>query len=220
MLDTVVFTDKEVIDFFTDEMLLVKINAEQDTTLARKYHVMGYPTNVLINRDGSEIDRLIGYEPAEDFMTTMRGFAMGRGTLADLVSRYASDPTRAGAFEIADKYKYRGDSTDAETWYDKVVALGQPTDSLSGEAELARADMYRRLKVYPKAVAQFGAMMQKFEGTRFEEIAEFYRAYTLQSMNDSTAAIKAYEGFIDHHPTSEDADYARDQIEKLANNGK
>ena len=220
MLDTAVFTDPSVIDFFTDEMLLVKINAEVDTALANHYHVLGYPTGVLVDRHGVEVDRLIGYEPAQDYMDIMRGYAEGKGTLADLENRYADQPDRPLAFEIGDKYKYRGDTTDAETWYDKVISLGQPTDSLSGEAQLARSDMFRRTKDYPKAVKGFAAMMQNFAGTRFAEIAEFYRAYTLQSMKDTDGAIKAYEGFIDHYPTSEDVDYARDQIEKLQNEGK
>ncbi len=217
MLDTVVFTDKNVIDFFTDEMLLVKINGEVDTSLAQKYHVMAYPTSVLVNSDGTEIDRLIGFEPAPDYMDIMRGYAEGRGTLADLLNRYAGQPDRALAFEIGDKYKYRADTVDADNWYDKVIELGQPTDSLSGEATLARADMYRRTKDYRKAVEQFGAMMERFSGTQFAEVAEFYRAYTLQKMKDRPAAIHAWEEFIQHWPQSEDVQYANDQLEKLNN---
>jgi len=58
-LDTVTFVDSAVIAM-SQNLVFAKINAEKDTVTAQLYKVRGYPTVVLMNADGSEIDRIGG----------------------------------------------------------------------------------------------------------------------------------------------------------------
>jgi thioredoxin-related protein len=45
--------------------------------LQKKYDVEGFPTLVLLNADGKEVGRQLGYEPGspEDFITKLKGFS-------------------------------------------------------------------------------------------------------------------------------------------------
>ncbi|MEW5994426.1 MAG: thioredoxin fold domain-containing protein [Candidatus Zixiibacteriota bacterium] len=214
-LDTVVLTDSGVVDFFTNEMVLAKINGKQDTVLRDRHKVSAFPTLVMIGKDGAEIDRIVGYLPPDAFLKTLRQYRQGIGTLADLLSRVEKAPDRELFFKIADKYKYRGGEEEATGWYQKVIEMGDPKDSLTWESRMALADMHRRAKEYDRAVESFSAIIDDFEGTKFGADAEVWRAYVLQQKGDTTAALKAYEAFIQHYPESEDAEFAGKQIAKL-----
>ncbi|MDX9858356.1 MAG: tetratricopeptide repeat protein [candidate division Zixibacteria bacterium] len=217
MLDTVVFVDSSVKEYFTNEMVLVKVNAEKDTLLARRFHVSGYPTAVLVTNTGEEVDRIVGYAPPDEYLKTIKDYRNGIGTLDDLLTQAGAGPDRELFYKVADKYKYRGGDSAAIAWYTKVVEAGEPTDSLSGEARMALADMHRRAKEYDKSLATFAAIKNDFGTGRFAEAAGIWTAIVYRAMGDTTAAINAFEAFISSYPESEDVGYAKAQVEKLKN---
>ena len=211
------FVDSVAVDFFANDVVLVKVNSKVDTLLAEKYSVSAVPTFVLTDANGEEIDRIVGSDSTEAFLQTIRDYENGIGTLDDLLHRAESETDRSLFFEIADKYKYRGGSDEAQTWYARVIDEGEPTDSLSAESRFSIADMFRRAKEYDRSHEEFGKIMSDFEGTMFAQDAEIYMAIINRQQGDTAAAIKAFEGYIKHYPESEDVEYANKQIEKLKN---
>jgi tetratricopeptide (TPR) repeat protein len=212
-----VFINPKVIEFFDKEMILVQVDGEKDTVLAKKYAISGFPTLVMLDPKGEEIDRVPGYLPPDEFMKTFRDYKNGIGTLADLLNQAKTKTDREMFYNIAEKYKYRGGPVDAETWYNKVIAAGQPRDSLSGESRVAIADMYRRAKDYPKALGMFQAITNDFKEGQFGEAGVIYSAIVYGKMGDTANAIKTFEEFIAKFPKSEDVEYASKQITKLKN---
>ena len=208
-------TDQKVIDFFTNEMILAKVNGKEDTLLAQQHHIVAYPTLVMVDTVGDEVDRIVGYMEPDSLLTELRNYQKGIGTLADLLSKAEAGPDRSLSFDIAEKYHYRDGREEAVTWYQKVIDDGDPCDSLSGESRMAIGDMHIRAKEYDFAALAFTSIMNDFEGTQFAEDAEIWRAYTYRKKGDTTAAIAAFEEFIEHYPESEDVDYAEKQIKKL-----
>lgn len=211
------FVDSVAIDFFANDVVLAKVNAEVDTVLAQQYHVRGYPTSVLMDKDGQEIDRIVGYKPAEEFLQTIRDYANGIGTLDDLLRRAETESDRTLFSEIADKYKYRGGSEEALAWYSRVLEAGDPRDSLAGETRTAIADLFRRDRDYDRALEEFSGIAEDFAGTMYAQDAEIYKAIIYHQKGDTATAIEAFEGYIEHYPESEDVEYAQSQIEKLKN---
>ncbi len=218
VLDTVTYIDPAVIKFFDEEMLLVKVNAEVDTALTQKYHVSGYPTLVMINKDGEEIDRLVGYAEPTEFMEIFRNYANGIGTLDDLLNKAKDSTDRALFYEIADKYRYRGGSEESKVWFQRVIDEGDARDSLAGECRLALADTERRAKNYEAAIAAYKEVAKDFKGMMAGEDAEIWTAIAYRQSGDTAAAISQFEKFVADYPTSEDGvAYATEQIEKLKN---
>lgn len=219
MLDTVVFIDTQVVKFFTNEMILAKFNAEADTALARQYRVSAFPTLVMVDKEGTEIDRIVGYMAPDAFVKQLRDYAQGIGTLDDLLHKAQSgvDSLRRISFEIADKYKYRGVNDEAMSWFKKIIEQGDAHDSLSGEARMAIADLFRRDKDYMKALVEYAAIMEEFNGRPFARDAEMWTAIVYRQKGDTATAIGAFEDYIRHYPESEDVKYAREQIERLKN---
>ncbi len=218
VMDTGTLEKQAAIDAFSKQYVLTKINAEVDTAIATKYAISGYPTTVMLDKDGNEIDRIVGYMPADDFLKTLSEYQQGIGTLADLLSKSEKEPTRQMSYDIADKYKYRGKLADAKVWYDKVIAAGSPKDSMSGECRGALADMLRRDKKWDDAIAAYASVMTDFAGTPFATNAEIMRAIVYSKKGDTTASIGAFEAFIKNNPKADpdDLDYAKKQIDKLS----
>jgi len=216
-MDTVVFVDSVAIDFFANDVILVKVNTDVDTILPEEYLISGVPTFVLLDVNGEEIDRIVGSDSTGAFLQTIRDYEDGIGTLDDLLRRAETETDRNLFFEIAHKYKYRRGSDEAQTWYARVVDEGDPTDSLSGESRFSVADMFRRAEEYDRAHEEFSSIMNDFKGTMFAQEAEIYKAIIYRNQGDTAAAINAFEGFIKHYPESEDVEYSTKQIEKLKN---
>ncbi|MEA3297048.1 MAG: thioredoxin fold domain-containing protein [candidate division Zixibacteria bacterium] len=227
-IDTVVLTDSAAIEFFSSEMILVKINAGKDTVvtakndtiyakdLAEKYHISGYPTIVMLDTDGVEIDRLVGYLPPAEFIKTFRNYGKGIGTLADLLGKVETKPDRSLYYRIAEKYKYRGGSEEAVKWFQRIIDEGSPTDSLSGESRMALADLMRRNKDYDKAIGNYALIAKDFKGKEIGENAEVWTAITFRQKGDTAEAIKRLEDYVKAHPESKDnVTYCQKQIENL-----
>lgn len=215
MVDTVVLKDSAAIEFFNNEMALVKVNAEKDTILAKEYHVSGYPTLVMLGADGKEVDRLIGYIPPEPFLQKFRDYANGIGTLDALLEQATTKTDRTLFMEIGRKYKYRSDADDATYWYTKALEEGDALDSLAGECRTALADMHRRSGDYDLALAEYGAVSKDYGGMYAGTEAELMIAVIYSKTGDTTRAITAFEAFIKNNPDHENVEYCKKQIAKL-----
>ena len=209
------FVEPKVIDFFTNDMILAKVNGDIDTATARKYAVSGFPTAVMLAPNGQEVDRIVGYAPPDEYLKTLVDYRNGIGTLDNLLAIAKDSSDRMLYYNIADKYKYRGGSDLAAEWFGKVIAAGPPTDSLSGESRMAMADLQRRAKKYDDALASFVSIEKEFAGLIFAEQANIWQGIVYRQKGDTTAAIGAFEKFIELYPKSEDVEYAKKQIDKL-----
>lgn len=214
-LDSAVFSDTAGINYFSNKVILAKVNAKVDTTLAKTYKISGYPTAVLVDKDGVEIDRVVGFYEVADYIEILENYRKGIGTLADLVEQAQGNEDRLLYHDIADKYKFRGGVVEAEEWYNKTIRLGEPADSVSGECRFAIADMFLRAKEYDRSIEEFRKIVDDFKGQDYSMTAEMYIGYTFDRKGDTAAAIEAFEQFIEQHPEAEDAEYAQTEINRL-----
>ena len=211
------FTDPKAIDFFTNNMILVKVNAKVDTAVSNRYHAKAFPTSILIRKNGEEVDRLLGNDSADGYIQTFVDYTNGIGTLDDLLGRAEGVVDRSLFLEIADKYKYRGDADDATPWLNRVIEAGEPLDSLSGEARMSLAYMLRRAEKYDEAIAAFDKIAEEFVDTYHGMDAVIYQGICHRAKGDTATAIATFEAYIETFPESEDVEYAQGQIEKLSN---
>lgn len=187
-----VLTDPRAINFLGSEVVFAKINAEVDTNVSKAYKVMGYPTFLLTDANGREIERIAGFLGTEDFIKTVNDYRNGIGTLDALLEKSKQGQDRNLYFVIADKYKYRGDTKNAKDWFDKILATGEKKDSLSGETYMAIGDMYRRDKQNEQAMAVYQQVVADFAGTSFEGQGMLSVGHTYRRLSEFEKALAIY----------------------------
>ncbi len=92
MLDKNTWTDSEVIKLLRDKTVSLRLDAEKETALAKRYKIEAYPSVLLIKPDGTEIDRLVGYRDPKLFMSDFNAALAGK----DSVARAKDKVTAAG----------------------------------------------------------------------------------------------------------------------------
>jgi tetratricopeptide (TPR) repeat protein len=106
--------------------ILMHMNTDEAATkpLAKKYHLGGIPTVVVIDPQGLEVDRIIGYDDDRSaWLKTLLAYLYGIDTVQDLQARFETKPDVVMAHDLAQKYLDRGDGTNALVWVDKSRAL-------------------------------------------------------------------------------------------------
>ncbi len=84
----------------------VHVDAEkgEGVALAKKYGARGFPTLVIVDAAGDEVDRIVGYLPPDKFVPEIARIARGEGTLPALRKQVADHPDDLGlALDLADK---------------------------------------------------------------------------------------------------------------------
>jgi thioredoxin-like negative regulator of GroEL len=90
-LDKTTWQDKNVVKFFTDSAIALKIDAEAQADLARKFRIKAYPTIVFVKADGDEIDRVVGYLDAAQFLDTAKSAIAGKSILTHTKEAFEQD---------------------------------------------------------------------------------------------------------------------------------
>ena len=95
-MDREVFGHATVAEFANANYVVYKIDAEkgEGPELAKKYAVEGYPTFVLLDSAGEEVDRQVGSSPREDFLGYMKAVHAG-DHLKSLRAKAEKDPEDA-----------------------------------------------------------------------------------------------------------------------------
>jgi len=107
---------------------------------AKRFNVQGYPTLILLDRKGEEIDRQAGYSPMPAFLQTFQDFERGVGTLSALQTQLATAPGDLPlALRVARKLEERGRAGEARAAFQAIVA--QDPRNASGVADEADADL-------------------------------------------------------------------------------
>ena len=65
-----VFPSPEFISV-AQRFVCIRVDAEARRDLASKYRVHGYPTAVILDSSGRELQRIVGYKPAKDYAAAL-----------------------------------------------------------------------------------------------------------------------------------------------------
>lgn len=115
-LDKDTFSRPEVGEAMT-AFVNVHVDAEkgEGVSLAKKYGVTGFPTLVVVDAAGDEVDRIVGYLKPEPFVKEVKRILSGEGTLPALKAKAEANP----------------DDVDAGVAYASKVFVTKPEDALA-----------------------------------------------------------------------------------------
>lgn len=168
-MDSEVYTKQEVITelggFVTYK---VDVDKPASRSLTDQFKVTALPDVVVCKPDGTEIDRFLGFRPADRFLATVRDYAAGRNTLTDLEKRLAATPDDPQTLlQAGNKFAERGNVAKARPALKHLLELdpdnerGYGLQAVNGLAQMAAMErnytetvdyLQRALHDYPAAV--------------------------------------------------------------------
>jgi tetratricopeptide (TPR) repeat protein len=220
MMDTTTFIDPAVVGF-AKNFVFAKVNGHVDSLLERNVGISGHPTVILFAPDGQEVDRLLGYFPADTFMLELNNYLAGKNTLADYLSRVAAAPNDPQLhYTLADKWTARSKYAEARTHYNKVLELDPENKlGLNDDASYYLAFLCRKEKNFLKAIDGFRAMIKAYPASELREDAETYIPWLYAQAGDSAQALKYYKEFLVNFPASKETEWVTEQIQKIEHPG-
>jgi len=203
MLDTVTYRNEEVIKL-AEKFISVKVNGKVDTVLSRTFGIAGYPTVVLTRADGSEIDRVFGYQPPEEFIQTINDYLVDKNTLADYLRKADTTVSLPLYATIADKYTGRSMYDKAEEYYRKILQEDPANkQGYSDSALYNLGQMKTRAKDYTGALEILDKLPATYPESDLADDAVYYRGITLRRADRFDDAIAALTAFMEKYPSSD-----------------
>jgi len=159
--------------------------------IIQHYKISGFPSVVFVDKDGTEIDRIIGYLPPEEFLKELQRIQRGENTIADYIKRTTENPEDFNLWKIlASKYEERGDLQSAvEVW--ESVEEANIGDPLTVQYKLI--ELYAHINKDETGLEEFVVNNLDSEFTPYA----FRNIVNIQRRNKNTEAeVKTWINFV------------------------
>ncbi len=163
-LDEETFTDGRVVRLLSERFVPVHVDAErgEGAAVAERYHVMAYPTLLVLEAGGLEKGRIVDFVGPDDLVAQVTALADGGNVLARLDAEADAHPDDLERlFRAAHAHMLAADRAGAEERY----------------ARIELADPKGELGLLPKVAFDRAAMVEKLDGdceaarARYEAVA-------------------------------------------------
>ena len=201
-LDKMVFSDAEAGDYLNNNFVCLKVDGEkgEGPGMMEKFGIHGYPTVLVLDAQGNEIDRVVGFGgDKDDFIQTVKDYAAGKNTLSSLIKQANENP---GDVElnatVARKLLMRSDTEKALAFYQKVVA--SDPDDQNGFTEDARfqiAAAKLTLNNDDRDIRAFisGKPSNRYLQSAYSRMIRFY-----ETNENLEKALATYQELVDEFP--------------------
>jgi len=201
-LDKAVFSDEEIGQFINNKFVSLKVDGEkgEGPELMKRFGVPGYPTIILFDQNGEEIDRLVGFDGNKDeYFQTLQNYLEGKNTLKDYLSRIETESDNVELnYEMATKFLYREEEDRALKYYQRVVDL-DPSDEYGhrDEAQYQISSIRMRINDDPQSLQEFIKNSTNESNLRraYSSLARYYRNH-----KDFEKLIATHEECIARYP--------------------
>jgi thioredoxin-like negative regulator of GroEL len=132
--------------FLEKRFVAIQVDGEkgEGPALRKRFHVVGYPTVLVLDANGREIDRLFDVSDPEPFVSALEGFLRGAGTTGDLERRLAARPDDLQLrFDLGTRLALRGERERA------VILL----------ADVVNADLHNARGLASRALLTMGKFL-------------------------------------------------------------
>ena len=175
-LDTDTYTDQRVIEFAKKNLISKKIDAEKNNgpQQKKKYRVKGYPTILLLDSEGNEIDRIIGYRPPEEFFNELNRIKNRENTLSDLITRYKQSINNSSVkIDLAEKYILMNLPDSARSLLDNIYSFQKKKHQLDFSVSFNLSQLYYKIRSLDRSIEILDQIVES--GVDSSDIAYFFR---------------------------------------------
>jgi len=206
---------KEVLEDVAGRRLLsglpqrtVDFDAPANQALVMRRLVTGLPTTIFLRQDGSEIDRIVGYDGRRAFLEEVRAILAGRDGLHLLRDQLRRRPDDLKLhFQAGYKLLLRGKAKAAAKHYDHILAR-DPTDKtgLASRVMMHRGRYLVRCKRdYPAAVKLLRRAVRLYGAGRAGKGLRYWLGWALCKAGQPAAAARSLDAWVKKKQRAVDA---------------
>ena len=192
-LDTDTYTDQRVIEFAKKNLISKKIDAEKNNgpQQKKKYRVKGYPTILLLDSEGNEIDRIIGYRPPEEFFNELNRIKNRENTLSDLITRYKQSINNSSVkIDLAEKYILMNLPDSARLLLDNIYSYQKKKHQLDFSVSFNLSQLYYKIRSLDRSIEILDQIVES--GVDSSDIAYFFRLLYKSKRSSDIDALLEY----------------------------
>ena len=192
-LDTDTYTDQRVIEFAKKNLISKKIDAEKNNgpQQKKKYRIMGYPTILLLDSEGNEIDRIVGYRPSDEFLNELNRIKNRENTLSDLITRYKKNINNSSVkIDLAEKYILMNLPDSARSLLDNIYSYQKKKHQLDFSVSFNLSQLYYKIRSLDRSIEILDQIVES--GVDSSDIAYFYRLLYKSKRSSDIDALLEY----------------------------
>ena len=172
---------------------------------------------LVLKPDGTEIDRVVGYYRAPEFIALVEDYLAGRNTLASMTDEEATKGQDAAfVSKLADKYFEHGLYPEAKSRYERMATLDpENTTGLVDDALISVARMHRKDNDLPGYRRYAQMVVDRYPDSDTARMARLFVAGSYKREGDFGRARELFLDYAKRFPDDEDAPYAREQADSM-----
>jgi len=220
-LDETTYKDSNVINLLSDTVIPTKINSSlpENKSITNSYNISGFPTTIFVNPVPSpivsgtagtnEIDRIIGYLPAEQFIKKARFILNNRNYFSNLLKNAELYPDSIDIHkQLAEIYKRRGDYDKAEETYNSIlkkIEKASPKDTLIMEIPEIQAEiamLYYKRYQFTEALEKLIKIENEHPDYSDLDMILFNHALCLYRLKEPIGAKNTLQRLLNNFPES------------------
>lgn len=128
-----IFTQEQMGKFFNQNFINIKIDMEkgEGVEIAKKYDIQAYPTFLILDSDGNEINRIVGGGDADSFIKRIKKAMDPSNNPKVIKAKFDSYPNLDNAIAYLESLKESNFNKEIETFLEEIFAVMPPRDRYS-----------------------------------------------------------------------------------------
>lgn len=162
--------------------------------VAKRYNIQAIPTFVFVDEEGNEIDRIVGFREADEYLAEMKRIREGVDTYPDLVRQWDANPQDANVLQkLAAKVEAMAGLSAAVGYWEELFELEDVSTEVHAQANLKLAVYHSETNGDPNTLISLLKLEKDVDilAQAHRALRTFYR-----TTGDSAAEAEAYRVYV------------------------
>ncbi len=201
-----------------DKIIAVHLDSDVNEETAKEYGVSAFPTVIFYTHEGDEIDRIVGYVEAKDFLAILNDVIDDKlETFKEMLKREEENPDDLQLrYEVAEYYM---ESTRIEKAAVRFRSIA--TDDPENKSGLVPSSMIylgfcNMINNDPGgAITVFNEVIEKYPDTDEERKAQLYIGDCYRIMDELDKSLEQYKMVAETYPGTEEGEIAEQNVAEM-----
>jgi len=205
-MDRKTFGDSKVIQTMADKYVWLKLNTETEEDgerLQRAFAILTYPTVLVLDGSGEEVDRVDRFLGPSQFMEKVRSFVDSPDSLANLRKAVREQPNSVSArYALAERLLDQNNYAKARPEFEKVIEIDP--ENREGKTDLSQYNVALCLasqERFVEAIIQLDVLKDRFPKSNALADATVLRGQIYRCCNELDKAKAALQEYVTKYPT-------------------